>query len=609
MTTLIQIDNIRKTYGTRTLFSGASAMFSEGQKIGVIGRNGEGKSTLCRMITGEETPDAGTITLTSALRLSYLRQDEPYELDETVTEFLTRFTGRPEWQCGKVAGRFDLKNEILDAEIGSLPGGFRTRVKLASMLITEPNFLILDEPTNYLDLSTLLLLEAFLADYNHGFLIVSHDREFLKQTCTETLEIELGDMTLYPGTVEDYLEYKAEQREQAMQYNARVENKKKQLEQFVTRFRAKASKAAQAKSKMKQMDRLETIEVGQSLSNVRIKIPPVDDRKGIAFECRGLDIGYPDHTVATGIFTEIDRGAHVAVLGDNGQGKSTFLRTIAGDLKPLNGTTYRWGHNTSIGYYAQHVFSALDPERTIEAELAARADESISQQEILNLAGSFLFRGEDVRKKIKVLSGGELARVCLAGLLLSKSSVLLLDEPTNHLDFETVEVLGRSLRDFNGTLFVVSHDRTFVHMLATRILDVKDGSIVSYPGNYNEYVWQLARREEDGDSGKKSNDSEKKSESSGKNAFELRKEKRSELNKKKKELNKLNETIAALKKEKAEIEKAFAKEGWSKRKSERLVALKEELEGHENDWLEVSVLVDELQRQVLHGDTEPAGVS
>lgn len=496
MKTIIQLNDIHKSYGAQVILDGASLTITEGQKIGVIGRNGSGKSTLCNIITGKDHMDSGRMRKSAGFRLAYLEQHDPYKLDESVIDFLQRYTGKEECQCGKVAARFQLKNELLTAEIGGLPGGYRTRVKLASMLLTDPNFLIMDEPSNYLDLKTLILLEEFLLDYRGGFLIVSHDREFLKKTCKHTLEIERGAFKLYPGNVERFLLFKEEQKEQAISYNKGVTAKQKQLQQFVDRFGAKASKASQARSKMKQIGKLQTIEVGHSLGNVHIKIPHVDKKNALALATTDLEVGYPDSTVAGGINIDVFQGAHVAVLGDNGQGKTTFLRTIAEDLDSKSGS-YKWGYGLKVGYYAQHVFTTLDPKITVYDHLFNSAASSVTQQQILNFAGSFLFRGDDVKKKIKVLSGGERARLCLAGLLLTKSQVLLLDEPTNHLDFETVEALGEALKSFNGTLFFVSHDRTFVNLVTTEIIRVDNGMVGKYMGSYEEYVYRMEKNVQD----------------------------------------------------------------------------------------------------------------
>lgn len=589
MKILLQLSQIHKNYGVRVILDDATVSFGEGQKIGVIGRNGAGKSTLCKIITGHEEADGGTVAKSADLRLSYLEQHDPYKLEETVIEFLMRYTGKEEWQCGKIAGRFQLKNAILETKIGALSGGFRTRVKLTSMLLAEPNFLILDEPTNYLDLKTLILLEEFLQSYDGGFLIVSHDREFLKKTCEHTLEIENGNCTLYPGSVEEYLIFKEEQKEQALSYNKNIEAKQKQLQEFVDRFRAKASKASQAKSKMKQIEKLKTIEVGHPLTNVHIRIPAVEPKNGIALRCNDLAIGYPEKLVADRINIEIMQGSHVAVLGDNGQGKTTYLRTLAEDLKVKSGNV-RWGHNLKIAYYAQHVFTSLRSDLTVYDHLSSVAAQSVTRQEILNLAGSFLFKGDEVEKKISVLSGGERARLCLAGLLLTKSQVLLLDEPTNHLDFETVEALGRALKSFAGTLFFISHDRTFVNLVATQIIEVNNGQVKLYPGNYEDYVYHLENTLKEELNENEITDKQQKSAVKTKSDYHLKKEQESEKRKLNSRLKKSEEQIAAFKKERDSIHEEFMNnaDAWSQQKQARHDELEFLIQSEELKWLEIN---------------------
>lgn len=505
--TFIQVSGLHKHYGSTAILDDASVAIQDDHRIGVIGRNGAGKSTLCRIILGEEAADSGKIAMHADLRLSYLEQKDPFRDGESVVDFLMRYSGCENWRCGQLAGRFLLKNDQMAREVRSLSGGFQTRVRLCAMLLKDPNFLILDEPTNYLDLKTLLLLERFLIDYRGGYIIVSHDREFLKRTCTSTLEVERGQIELYPGAVEAYLAYKAEQRAQAEAVNANVEIRRKQLQTFVDKNKAKASKATQAASKMKMLDRLETIEVAGDLDAVRITIMPVESRQGAAVRIVNLGIGYPEKTIAEGISFEIERGRHVAVVGDNGQGKTTFLATVAGKLPPKNGEI-KWGHGIVVGAYAQHVFTAMDPSYTVlrylEKAAASSGGPMTPTQRILDMAGAFLFRGSDVEKKIGVLSGGERARLCLAGLLLSRCTVLLLDEPTNHLDFETVEALADALKDFDGTIFLTSHDRTFVSRVATDIVEVKDGKVELYPDDYAGYVHRIEREALEGDVAKTS---------------------------------------------------------------------------------------------------------
>lgn len=492
MGALIQITNLHKQYGPKVLFDSASAQINEGAKLGIIGRNGAGKSTLFNIITGKEEADGGKIWTSPDMVLSYLEQKDTHEPEETVLEFLMR-QGYDDWYCGKVAGRFHLKNEMLHKRIEDLPGGYRMRVKLTAMMLPEPNLLLLDEPTNYLDLKTLLLLESFLREFPGSILVISHDREFLMRTCTETMEVDRGRIETFPGNLEEYLQYRAEVEEQILRENENIEARRKELQAFVDRFRAKASKASQAQSKMKQIARLETKEVSAAQKNVRLVIPSPAKKGGVALRLKDVDAGYKDRLLLKKIDLELVRGGHYAVLGDNGQGKSTFLKTIYGSIPPLGGEV-KWGTDTSVGYYAQHVYESLAGNQTILSWLEERAPRATTRQEIMNMAGCFLFSGDDTKKPVSVLSGGERSRVLLLSLLLARHDVLLLDEPTNHLDFDTVEILARALHRFEGTVFIVSHDRTFVQEVANSILDIREGTLRLYPGNYDEYVYSLAQQ-------------------------------------------------------------------------------------------------------------------
>ncbi|MCB1325678.1 MAG: ABC-F family ATP-binding cassette domain-containing protein [Spirochaetales bacterium] len=601
MKPLFQIKALSKSYGARVLFDDATMAIPEKGKIGLVGRNGAGKSTLLRILIGEEHPDAGEIVASEMLRLAYLSQSDPFEESETVQSFLERVSGKPEWECARIAARFEITPELFGASVRTLSGGFQMRVRLSAMLLSDPNFLLLDEPTNYLDLNTLLLLEKFLQSYNGGFMIVSHDREFLKNTCEQTLEVEHGRLFLFPGDVESYLEFKEDRRSEQIRQNRNIEARRKELAGFVERFRAKASKASQARSKQKQLERLHTIEIDHPLRNVRIRIPSPQSRKGLALRTEGLAIGYDGLTVAAGISLQIRSGARMAVLGQNGQGKSTLLKTLAGRLEPRAGS-FRWGKG-SVAYYAQHVYGEIPEDRTIVTYLTMAAARDVTRQEILDMAGSFLFQGDDVEKPVRVLSGGERARLCLAGLLLGKSEILLLDEPTNHLDFETVEALGFALRDFTGTLFVVSHDRTFVKLIATEIIEIDRGEVSVYPGDYDGYVYRLQSgagsttnaRPIEASSARESPTASPVS--GGLNDYQMRKRDRSDLALKNREARESEERVRHLEAERDRLLKELADDPGSyvPERDERLTTIARELEDCEARWLTLQGEIEELR--------------
>jgi len=605
MSTLIQLSDLHKSYGPTPILAGASVQFARSDKVGFIGRNGAGKSTLLKVMLGEEEVEGGTVALSPQLRLSYLEQRDPFAPGESVQAFLERYTGKEDWQCGKIAGRFQLKSETLAAPVQSLPGGYQTRVKLAAMLLRGPNFLLLDEPTNYLDLRTLILLENFLRDFNGGFLIVSHDRAFLKKTCDKTLEIEHGKLSLFPGDVDAYLEYRAEQRESEERFNKNVDAKRRHLEDFIARNRVRASTASRAQSKMKQLEKLSDLEIQGRAATARIRIPQVEPKKGIALRCEDLRIGYPARTIADGIRFEIERGEHVAVLGDNGQGKTTFLRTIASELAALGGG-FQWGHGLECAYYAQHVYATLDERLDIFTYLERAAAPGTLRQSILDMAGSLLFRGEEVEKKIAYLSGGERARVCLAGILLARRPLLLLDEPTNHLDFETVEALGAALCEFQGTIFFISHDRTFVEMVATNVVEVGDGQVTLYPGSYAEYVYRVEREAAAGlgDDGRDDGAKDRRGGEKGSGGDrQRRKELRSRLNRLLTQASGLEKRIAELEREKAEIHRHYLESPleYSKERQRRAEEITRLLSTAEEEWIAVGEETEALRGELGEG--------
>jgi ATP-binding cassette, subfamily F, member 3 len=497
MTTLLKLEDAYKSYGHQVLLDGAEVEFGDDHKVGLIGRNGAGKSTLMRVLLGEEELDKGSVNYHPRLRLGYLRQHDPFHEGETVIDFLMRDSGQPDWKCGTVAGQFEIKGPKLEGPVRALSGGWQTRVKLTALLLHEPNLLLLDEPTNFLDIRTQLLLEDFLKGFQGGCVIVSHDRTFLNATCDHTVALSRGRLTLYPGNVEAFLDFEKQQREMDESTNAVILKKREQLETFIAKNRVGANTASQARSKAKQLERLQVKTIERAEKTVRMKVPNVEARSGPALRCTDMSIGYPDRVVATNVNVEIEHGTRVAVVGDNGQGKTTFLRTVANSLEPLAGGM-KWGFGCDIGCYAQHVYTSLPEHYTVREYLSAEATKDATAQTVLDMAGSFLFRGDDVDKPVNVLSGGERARLCMAGLLLGKHSVLILDEPGNHLDVETVESLAEALNRYRGTVIFTSHDRTFMERMATAVVEVRDGSVTNYPNDYQSYLYRVRKEIEEG---------------------------------------------------------------------------------------------------------------
>lgn len=490
MAVLLQIRDAHKSFGDQQILDGADASITDDKKVGFIGRNGAGKSTLLKILLNEEELDAGEVIRHPDLKVGYLRQHDPFKPGESALDFLMRDSQQPEWKCGEVAGQFEIKGDFLNGPVAALSGGWQTRVKLSALLLHEPNLLLLDEPTNFLDLRTQLLLEEFLKSFRHACVIVSHDRAFLSATCSVTLDLSKGKLTMHPGRIDSFLEFQKERREHDLRVNATVIAKQKQLERFINKNRANANTASQAKNKKKQLERLQVAEIETEAPRAVIVAPRIEPRQGTAARCVDLEIGYPDLTVASDIQVEIEHGQRAAIVGDNGQGKTTLLRTLVGSLDPKTGHV-KWGHNCRIGVYAQHVYTTLDEDDSVLDYLEQMALPGTTNQQILAVAGSLLFRNEQVQKKIKVLSGGERARLCMAGLLLGDYNILVLDEPGNHLDVETVESLANALLEYQGTVIFTSHDRHFMKRIATSIIEVRDGTAKNYIGDYESYLYSV----------------------------------------------------------------------------------------------------------------------
>jgi ATPase components of ABC transporters with duplicated ATPase domains len=490
--TLLQLQSGAKSFGSRNLFEDATFAVNEGEHVGVIGPNGAGKSTLFKILVGHEELSAGIVTKSTQLRLGYLEQESDWNVNEKVEDYLDKNCIKPLWELKQFGLKLGLTENHFQAHLKDLSGGYRMRVKLVYLIGQEPNLLLLDEPTNFLDLETLLVLESFLQEYKGAFLLISHDREFLRRVTDHILEIEGGDMVKFAGNLDDYFEQKAQLQEilekQAMGQAA----KKKSIMDFVTRFGAKATKARQAQSRLKALEKMETIELKAAPTHSSIHIPPPAPTGKMILEIENANCGYGEKTILRGVNLRLERGNHLGIVGLNGAGKSTLLKTLGAQIPILNGTL-KWGHQVKLSYFAQHTPEALNPEDDVLQAMSRKAPPEVTQQDVLNMAGSLLFSGETTKKKVKVLSGGEKSRVALGQILLEKSPLLLLDEPTNHLDFDTVEALTGALERYEGTIVTVSHDRGFIGRVANKILEVNNGLLTLYPGTYDEYVWSLQK--------------------------------------------------------------------------------------------------------------------
>ncbi|WP_046242969.1 ABC-F family ATP-binding cassette domain-containing protein [Hymenobacter terrenus] len=532
---MISISDLDFHFGSRTLYDGASLHIKPKDKIGLIGLNGTGKSTLLRLLVGEYKADGGSISMSKEVSLGFLNQDllsydthesilhvamqafeEALELQKKIDDILVQFeTDYSDDLVDKLATmqeRFEalggytmqaraeeileglgFSTEDLTKPLKSFSGGWRMRVMLAKILLQQPSLLLLDEPTNHLDLPSIKWIENYLADYEGAVIIVSHDRAFLDRTTNTTVEVLGGKLVPYAGNYSYYLEEKEERN--AIQKGA-FENQQAQIrqaERFIERFKAKASKAKQAQSRVKALDKLERIEdVAQDAAKINMKFTFKVEPGRHILRMEHVTKKYDQKLIFRDTNVHIERGDKIALIGANGKGKSTLMRLVAGTEAPTAGK-HQLGHNVIMSFYAQHQLESLTLDNEILQEMS-EAGSKRNDMELRSVLGSFLFTGEEVFKKIKVLSGGEKSRVALAKTLISEANFLLLDEPTNHLDMVSVNILIQALEQYEGTFIVISHDRYFVENVATKIWYIEDYQLKEYPGTYVEYEqWQEDR--------------------------------------------------------------------------------------------------------------------
>ncbi len=528
---MIRLDNVSKQAGHQILFIEASAALNKGEKIGLVGPNGAGKTTLFRMIAGEELPDEGQVSTDRGITIGYFNQDvgemsgrsavaevmngagpvsevaaELHELEvamadpdkaDQMEEIIARY-GEVQHAFEELDGYaldgrarealsgLGFSQEMMDGDVGKLSGGWKMRVALARILLMRPDVMLLDEPSNHLDLESLIWLEKFLHDYEGTLLMTSHDREFINRVISKVVEIDSGSLTTYTGNYEFYEQQRAlNEKQQQAQFERQQAMLAKEIK-FIERFKARASHAAQVQSRVKKLDKIERVEPPRRRQTVAFDFLPAPRSGEDVVALKNVYKGYGNKRIYDGLDFMIRRKERWCVMGVNGAGKSTLLKLIAGSTKPDEGTV-AIGASVKMGYFAQHAMDLLDGERTVFQSLEDQFP-TAGQGSLRALAGCFGFSGDDVEKRCRVLSGGEKARLVMAKMLFDPPNFLVLDEPTNHLDLATKEMLINALSDFEGTMLFVSHDRHFLSVLSNRVLELTPEGIHQYGGGYTEYV-------------------------------------------------------------------------------------------------------------------------
>ncbi|RYD35591.1 MAG: ABC transporter ATP-binding protein [Verrucomicrobiaceae bacterium] len=478
---MLQLSNISKAYAGRVLFEQVSLQLVRGDRIGLVGPNGAGKSTLFSIILGEESPDSGKVLLERGITFGFLPQESAPAGDETVLEMAT------EPKAKRILRGLAFRESDFDRPAKTLSGGWIMRAHLARLLVQEPDLLLLDEPTNHLDLESLGWFQEYLKGYPGAILMISHDREFLNQLIRKVVEIAHERLHSYTGNYDSYVQEKVAREEQHLAAWENQQREIKKLQDFADRFRAQATKAAQAQSKLKQIDRMEKIAAPVAAAKTVAFKFPQPPRSGVrAITLKNIDFSYPELQIYKDLNFEADRGQRTVLVGPNGAGKSTLLKILAGVLTPQSGERTP-GHNVRVGYFAQNRQETLKMNRTVLAE-AMDLENHVPEQMVRNLLGSFLFSGEDVFKPVGVLSGGEKSRLALCKLLLDPPNLLLMDEPTTHLDMASIDALIGAMEAFTGTLIFISHDVHFIRKLATSVLHISAGKLTPYAGDYQYYL-------------------------------------------------------------------------------------------------------------------------
>ena len=602
---MISLDNLTVSYGGWTLFDQISFLINEKDRIGLVGKNGAGKTTLLRIITGEQQPTEGAVTINGECTIGYLPQqmrvadtttlkaetekafDEVLRLEAEVASLTAEIAERTDYESEEYAtllhrlndaqDRYhilggdtreaDIEKTLLglgfkrtdfDRATSEFSGGWRMRIELAKLLLRRPSIFLLDEPTNHLDIESIQWLEEYLRNYNGAVLLISHDRAFLDNVTTRTIELSLGHIYDYKVPYSKFVELRAERRAQQM---AAYENQQRMIEkteEFIEKFRYKPTKSNQVQSRIKQLERLERIEVEEEdLATLNIKFPPAPRSGQIVAEVKEVGKAFGEKRIFSDFTFTLERGQKIALVGRNGEGKTTMARMLIGELEATEGTI-KIGANVNIGYYAQNQDDLMDGEFTVYDTLDRVAVGDIRTR-LRDILGAFLFRGEDIDKKVKVLSGGERSRLAMARLMLEPYNLLVLDEPTNHMDMRSKDILKRAIQRYDGTVVVVSHDRDFLDGIVDRVYEFRDGGVKEYLGGI--YYFLEKRKVESLQEIERKDapiTTTPKESSTGKLSYEQRKEQEKLLRKLRKAVETIEAELATLEEKIAAYDQKFA---------------------------------------------------
>ena len=528
---MISTANITMQFGAKPLFENISVKFGEGNRYGLIGANGCGKSTFMKILGGDLEPSAGTVSIDVNERVGKLKQDQfayekfsvldtvimghkelweikserdriyalsdmseeegmkVAELEVTFAE-LDGYTA--ESRAGELLLGLDIPLEQHSGPMSAVAPGWKLRVLLAQALFADPDIMLLDEPTNNLDINTIRWLEGILNQRNSTMIIISHDRHFLNSVCTHMADMDFRELRIYPGNYDEYMTASTQVRERQLADNAKKKAQIAELQSFVSRFSANASKAKQATSRARQIDKIKLDDIKpSSRQNPYIRFEQDKKLFRLALEVEDMANGYNEETLFSNINMMIEVGERIAVIGPNGIGKSTLLKTLVGELPPTSGAV-KWSENSSIGYYAQDHAADFDSDMSLYDWMAQWGSDTDDEQSIRGTLGRLLFSQDDIKKPVNIISGGEQGRMIFGKLMLKKPNILIMDEPTNHLDMESIESLNLALENYPGTIIFVSHDREFVSSLATRIIEMRADAVINFSGSYDEYLHSQA---------------------------------------------------------------------------------------------------------------------